>query len=138
MKKFFSEFKEFATRGSAMDLAVGVIVGAAFTAIITALVNNILMPIIGIIIGGVDFSVLAVTVGTGEHAAVLAYGSFISAIVNFVLIMLVLFILIKSLNNLRDTVKKKETPVEPRVCPYCKQEVAEGATRCHHCTSELS
>lgn len=96
------EFKEFIARGNVMDMAVGIVVGGAFTAIVNSLVNDIIMPLIGIIIGGVDFSQLAITVGN----ATFCYGNFIQAIINFLLIALTVFLLIKSLNKLSETSEK--------------------------------
>ena len=107
MKKFLEEFKAFALKGNVMDLAVGVIIGGAFGAITTSLIDDLLMPLIGIVAGGVDLGGLAVTVG----GATLAYGSFISAIVNFLLIALVVFWIVKAVNKL--TRKKEEKPAAP-------------------------
>ncbi|MBE7003122.1 MAG: large-conductance mechanosensitive channel protein MscL [Ruminococcaceae bacterium] len=107
MKKFLDEFKAFALKGNVMDLAVGVIIGTAFGAITTSLINDILMPLIGVIVGGIDFSGLAVTVG----GASIAYGSFITAIINFLLIAFVVFWLVKAMNKL--TAKKEEAPAAP-------------------------
>ena len=107
MKKFLEEFKAFALKGNVMDLAVGVIIGGAFGAITTSLIDDLLMPLIGIVAGGVDLGGLAVTVG----GATLAYGSFISAIVNFLLIALVVFWIVKAVNKL--TRKKEEKPASP-------------------------
>lgn len=114
MKKFLAEFKKFAMKGNVMDLAIGVIIGGAFGAITTSLINDILMPLIGVIIGGHDFSGLAITVGTAS----VNYGNFIQAIVNFLLIALVVFWLMKAMNKLREMGKKKEedapaAPPEP-------------------------
>lgn len=111
MSKFGKEFKEFISRGSVMDLAVGMIMGTAFTAIINSLVNDILMPVIGLICGGIDFSGLTATVGDAS----INYGMFIQNIINFLLIALCLFFIIKGLNALkRKTEKeKKEAPAEP-------------------------
>lgn len=135
MKKFFKEFKEFISKGNVMDLAVGVIIGGAFTAIVNSLVNDIVTPLLSLITGGFDFSSLAVSLGEGEEAAVLSYGAFISAIINFLLTALVIFIIIKSINKFR---KKTEEPVPTtKECPFCKEKVAIDATRCPHCTSEL-
>ena len=108
MKKFLEEFKAFALRGNVMDLAVGVIIGGAFGAITTSLIDDLLMPLIGMIAGGVDLSGLSVTVG----GAVLAYGSFIAAVVNFLLIALVVFWLVKAVNALTRK-KEAETPAAP-------------------------
>lgn len=101
------EFKEFIMRGNVVDLAVAVIIGAAFTAIVDSLVNDIIMPIIGVILGGVDFSSLAITVGE----ATITYGNFIQAIINFLLIALVLFLLIRAIN--RVSRKRAEAPAPP-------------------------
>jgi len=108
MKGFMTEFKDFINKGNVMDMAVGIIIGGAFTAIITALVENILMPIIGMIIGGVSFEELSVTVGSAN----LQYGLFIQAVINFLLIALTVFIIIKNLNKM-----KKEEPEEPEEDP---------------------
>ncbi len=135
MKKFFKEFKEFISKGNVMDLAVGVIIGGAFTAIVNSLVNDIVTPLLSLITGGFDFSSLAVSLGEGEEAAVLSYGAFISAIINFLLTALVIFIIIKSINKFR---KKTEEPAPTtKMCPFCKEKIALDATRCPHCTSEL-
>ena len=107
MKKFLEEFKAFALRGNVMDLAVGVIIGGAFGAITTSLIDDLLMPLIGIIAGGVDLGGLAVTVG----GATLTYGNFIAAVVNFLLIALVVFWLVKAVNKLSR--KKDEAPAAP-------------------------
>ncbi|MBE6015179.1 MAG: large-conductance mechanosensitive channel protein MscL [Lachnospiraceae bacterium] len=136
MKAFMKEFKEFIARGNVMDMAVGIIIGGAFTAIVTSLVNDIIMPLISLITGGFDFKSLSVTLGSGDGAATLNYGAFITAIINFLLIALVIFIMIKSINKLSR--KKKEEPeATTKECPYCKSEIAIEATKCPHCTSEL-
>lgn len=101
------EFKEFMLRGNVMDLAVAVIVGGAFTAIVTSLVNDIIMPVVGVILGGVDFTALAITVGDAN----ITYGNFIQAIINFLIIALVLFLLIRSINSMSR--KKEEAPAAP-------------------------
>ncbi len=101
------EFKEFMLRGNVMDLAVAVIIGGAFTAIVTSLVNDIIMPVVGVILGGVDFTALAITVGDAN----ITYGNFIQAIINFLIIALVLFLLIRSINRISR--KKEEAPAAP-------------------------
>lgn len=101
------EFREFMLRGNVMDLAVAVIIGGAFTAIVTSLVNDIIMPIVGVILGGVDFTALAITVGDAN----ITYGNFIQAIINFLIIALVLFLLIRSINSMSR--KKEEAPAAP-------------------------
>ena len=138
MKKFMDEFKKFISRGNVMDMAVGVIIGGAFTAIVNSLVNDVMMPVLSLITGGLDFSKLCIVLGEGEGAATLNYGAFIAAIINFLLIALVIFMLIKTINKF---FKKEEepapAPVTTKECPYCKQTIALEATRCPHCTSQL-
>lgn len=152
----WKEFKEFAFKGNVIDLAVGVMIGAAFGAIVTSLVNDIFMPLFGLIFGTQNldklFAVLKVPEGMTVEAAkmmdlaaakeagvtCLSYGSFIAAIVNFILIALVIFFVVKLIKKATSLRKKEEEPApEPRVCPYCKSEIADDATRCPHCTSEL-
>ena len=137
MSKFADEFKEFIAQGNVMDMAVGIIIGGAFTAIVGSLVGDIITPIIGALMGGVDFSGLAITVGEGEHAANIGYGAFIQAIIDFLLIALVVFMLIRSLNKAKKKAGKVEEEAAARTCPFCKQEIADDATRCPHCTSEI-
>lgn len=108
MKKFFDEFKTFISRGNVMDMAVGVIMGSAFTAIVNALVNNILTPLLGIILNGVNFSELSIKVGSAE----IQYGMFIQAVINFLLISLVIFCLVKALNKIREKAVKKQEAEE--------------------------
>ncbi len=139
-KGFLAEFKKFILRGNVMDMAVGVIVGGAFTSIVTSLNQDILTPILGIF-GGTDFSHLVVKLGSGENAPVLAYGNFITAIINFLISAFVIFCIVKAINTLGDKLKRKEeAPAAPttKKCPYCKSEIAIDATRCPHCTSELA
>lgn len=107
MKGFIKEFKEFISRGNVIDLAVAVVIGGAFTKIVNSLVNDIIMPIIGVIIGGINFEHLMVTVGTAE----IKYGMFIQAVVNFLLIAFVIFSIIKAINTFNK--KKEEVPEEP-------------------------
>ncbi len=137
-KGFISEFKKFIMRGNVMDLAVGVIIGGAFTAIVTSLNQDILTPLLGIF-GGTDFSSLAVTLGSGENAPVLAYGNFITAIINFLITAFVIFCLVKGINAVNDRFSKKEAPAAPttKKCPYCKSEIDIEATKCPHCISVL-
>jgi large conductance mechanosensitive channel len=119
MKKFFLEFRQFAMRGNVLDMAVGIIIGAAFGKIITSLVNDIIMPPIGILLGGVDFKDLAITlkhavVDTGgveiSPAVMLNYGSFINTIIDFIIVAFAIFMMVKGINSLQ---KKKETPTPP-------------------------
>lgn len=139
-KGFIAEFKKFIMRGNVMDMAVGVIVGGAFTSIVTSLNQDILTPILGIF-GGTDFSNLKVTMGKGENAPVLCYGNFITAVINFLITALVIFVLIKAINKVSDRLIKKEeqapAPKTTKICPYCKTEIAIDAVRCPHCTSML-
>ena len=139
-KGFVEEFKKFIMRGNVMDMAVGVIVGGAFTSIVTSLNQDILTPILGIF-GGTDFSYLKLTLGSGENAPVLNYGNFITAVINFLTTALVIFVLIKAMNVIGERFKKKEeeAPAAPttKKCPYCRSEIAIEATRCPHCTSML-
>lgn len=138
MKAFIKEFKEFISRGNVMDMAVGVIIGGAFTAIVTSLVNDILMPVLSLITGGLDFTSLCIVLGEGENAATLNYGAFIAAIINFLLIAFVIFLLVKMINNFSRKKKEEEpAPVTMKTCPFCKEEISIDATRCPHCTSEL-
>ncbi len=140
--KFFEEFKKFILRGNVMDMAVGVIVGGAFTAIVTSLNADILTPILGLF-GGTDFSYLYVTLGSGENAPVLHYGNFITAIINFLITALVIFILLKVINRITErlsamTGNEEETPAPTtKKCPYCYSDIDIKATRCPHCTSIL-
>ena len=140
--KFFEEFKKFILRGNVMDMAVGVIVGGAFTAIVTSLNADILTPILGLF-GGTDFSYLYVTLGSGENAPVLHYGNFITAIINFLITALVIFILLKVINRITErlsamTGNEEETPAPTtKKCTYCCSEIDIKATRCPHCTSIL-
>lgn len=137
-KGFFAEFKKFITRGNVIDMAVGVIIGGAFTAIVTSLNKDILTPLLGLI-GGTDFSHLMLVLGEGEEAPVLAYGNFITAVINFLITAFVIFVLIKFINGISDRFKKKEEPAAPttKTCPFCKSTIAIDATRCPHCTSTL-
>lgn len=137
MKQFFADFKKFAVKGNVMDMAVGIIIGGAFTAIVTSLVNNIIMPLISLLTPkDVDIAALGIALGEGEDAAVLGYGAFLAAVINFLLIAMVLFLVIRLIS--RTGRKKPAPPAKPvRICPYCRQPVDDLATRCPHCTSLL-
>lgn len=126
----WKEFREFAIRGNVMDLAVAVIIGGAFGKIITSLVNDVLMPLIGLLMGGVNFSELAITVG----AAVVKWGAFVQSIIDFLIIAFVIFLLVRAMNRL-----KREEPVTPttKECPHCYTTIPLKAARCPNCTSEL-
>ncbi|MEI3219230.1 MAG: large conductance mechanosensitive channel protein MscL [Lachnoclostridium sp.] len=134
MKKFFEEFKAFISRGNVMDMAVGVIIGGAFTSIVTSLVEDILSPIIGLF-GGQNFDTLSVNI-LGE--VTLNYGKFITAIVNFLIMAFIVFLIVKLMNKAASKFEKKEEKEETtKKCPFCKTEIAIDATRCPHCTSIL-
>lgn len=137
MKAFIKEFKEFISRGNVMDMAVGVIIGGAFTAIVNSLVNDVVMPLLSLLTGGFDFAALCIVLGEGEDAATLNYGSFISAVINFILIAMVIFFVIKGINKFSRK-KKQEPAATTKECPFCKEQIALEATRCPHCTSELT
>ena len=141
---FLNEFKDFAMRGNVMDMAIGVVIGGAFGQITTSLVNNIIMPPLGMLIGKIDFSNLFIALDGKDYpplkaaadagAAVLSYGVFINTVINFLIIALAVFIVVKQINRFRP--KAAPAPA-PRLCPYCRQPVADDATRCPHCTSSL-
>lgn len=141
MKSFMSEFKEFISRGNVMDMAIGIIIGGAFTSIVTALVENIIMPLISLIFGGISFTKWNIAMGAGENAPVLGLGTFLSAIINFLLIAFVLFSVIKAINKMRsiagaEDAQEEEEPTT-KICPHCQSEVSIKATRCPFCTSEI-
>jgi large conductance mechanosensitive channel len=140
----WKEFKEFAVKGNALDLAIGVIIGAAFGKIVTSLVDDILMPPLSVLTGKIDFSNLFLALNGASYktiqeakaagAPVLAYGSFLNNIVNFLLIAFAVFLLVKQINKLK---RGDEAKPEGKPCPYCKQNIAIDASRCPHCTSQL-
>jgi large conductance mechanosensitive channel len=145
------EFKEFVLRGNVLDMAVGIIIGAAFGTIVKSLVDDVIMPPIGLLLGGVDFANLFILLRAGSPAAPYAsladaqaagavtinYGVFINAVVSFLIVALVMFLLIRSINRLRR--EEEAPPAEPttKECPYCLSTIPIKATRCAHCTSEL-
>ncbi len=150
MKKFMEEFKVFIMRGNVIDLAVGVIIGGAFQAIINSLVNDVIMPLISLLTGGIDFTNWFIQLSGSEKYAtlaaaqeagvsVLAYGNFIAAIFNFLIMAFVIFCLVKTINNVNAKRKpaEEEAPTTKK-CPYCQSEIDINATRCPHCTSELN
>lgn len=137
------EFRDFIMRGNVLDLAVGIIIGAAFTTIVNSLVNDVISPIIGMITGGLDFSEVRVVLraAEGENPEVaLGIGLFINAVINFVIVALVLFLIIRAYNNATARFKKPEEASAPvnKQCPYCMTDIPVAATRCPNCTSELS
>ena len=137
MKKFIQEFKEFAFRGNVVDLAVGVVIGSAFTGIVNSIVNDLFTPIIARITGSVDFSSLVIKLAEGEEAPTILLGSFLQTVINFFIVAVCIFCLVKVINRLHRP-KVVEPAPAPRLCPYCKSEIADDATRCPHCTSQLS
>ena len=139
MKNFLNEFKKFAMRGNVIDMAVGIIIGAAFGKIVNSLVEDVLMPPIGLILGKVDFSNLQLNLSEG---VAIRYGAFINALISFLIVAFAVFLLIKAINTMQEKLDKKEAAAEAKepttkTCPYCMSEIAIGATRCPHCTSEL-
>jgi len=149
-KKFGREFKEFLVRGNAIMLAVGVVIGGAFQAVVNSLVNDILMPLVGLVTAGVDFSEAYFSIPSlrqAEEAYVaITYGALITAIINFIIIGFVIFLLVKSLSSADGVVKKvckrtnPEAPPAPpttKTCPFCITEISIKATRCPNCTSKL-
>ncbi|OBZ11174.1 large-conductance mechanosensitive channel protein MscL [Bacillus sp. FJAT-26390] len=144
--KIIKEFKEFAMKGNVIDLAVGVIIGGAFGKIVTSLVNDIIMPPIGRILGGVDFKDLKIPLYSKANEPVdqatapyINYGQFINVMLDFLIVAFCIFLLVKVINVLRRSEKKQEAPVEvtEKECPYCLSKVPVKATRCKHCTSQL-
>lgn len=128
----FKEFKEFISRGNVLDMAIGIIMGSAFTAIVTSVVDDLLMPLISGLTAGVNYEDLVINVA----GASLKVGNLINAIISFIIIAFVLFLIVKSINKLH---KKDDAPVEEteKTCPYCKSKIAIDATRCPNCTSKL-
>ena len=146
MKEFFNEFKKFAMRGNVMDMAVGIIIGAAFGKIVSSLVEDVIMPPIGWILGNVDFSDLKLIIvqksADAEEVAI-KYGAFLNTVISFIIVAFAVFILIKAINTLQAKMLKEEADAEAaaapatKKCPYCCSDIALEATRCPHCTSEL-
>lgn len=148
----FKEFKEFALRGNVLDMAIGIIIGGAFGTIIKSLVNDVIMPPIGLVLGGVDFDNLYAIIRAGTPSAPYAsladaqaagavtinYGVFINSVVSFLIVAFVMFLLVRGMNKLQR--KEEEAPAEPttKECPHCCTTIPIGAARCPHCTSDLS
>ena len=146
MSKITEEFKEFIMRGNVMDMAVGVIVGGAFSNIINSLVNDVLMPVISIATGKVDFSNLFIALDGQSYptleaakasTSVFAYGSFIQTVIQFLIIAFSIFRVVKGINVIRRPKPEPETAPTTKVCPYCKSEIHIDAVKCPHCASEL-
>ncbi|MGI6264950.1 MAG: large conductance mechanosensitive channel protein MscL [Acutalibacteraceae bacterium] len=151
---FLGEFKEFALRGNVIDLAVGVIIGGAFQAIVNSVINDLIMPFVGLLTGGANFAdqfvVLRYPDGVETVYKTLAeaqeagastfnYGAFITAVINFLIMALIIFLMVKAINKLKNIKKKEEVEEEPttKECPFCLSEIPIKATRCPHCTSKL-
>jgi large conductance mechanosensitive channel len=148
----FKEFKEFAMRGNVVDMAVGIIIGGAFGTIVKSLVSDVMMPPIGLLLGGVDFSDLFITLNDGvtpgpyatlaaaqaAGAVTISYGLFMNAVISFLIVAFAVFLLIKGINNLQR--EKEAPPAEPttKECPHCFSTISIKATRCPNCTSALS
>ena len=148
-KGFIAEFKKFIMRGNVIDLAVGVIIGGAFQSIVKSLVDDIFMPIISLATKGIDFSNWFIALDGNKYgtlaqaqeagAAVISYGNFISAVINFIIMAFIIFLFVKAINTLAEKTKKAEEPAAPttKKCPYCQSEISIKAVRCPHCTSKL-
>ena len=143
---FIGEFKEFAVKGNVIDMAVGIIIGAAFGSIVNSLVKDVIMPPIGMLMGGINFADMFVALD-GKAYATLAeaqaaaaptinYGLFINSIISFIIVALAIFVLIKKINAM----KKQPAPPDPNTneCPYCKESIPKAAVKCSHCTSDLN
>ena len=135
MKKFFEEFKAFISRGNVIDMAVGIIIGGAFTGIVSSLVEDIINPLIGLF-GGMNFDRYKITL-MGE--ATLNYGEFLTAVMNFIIMAFVVFLLVSMINKTAEKLKKKEEAAAPatKKCPFCMSDIHLDATRCPHCTSVI-
>lgn len=142
-----NEFRSFIARGNVIDLAVGIVIGAAFTSVVNSFVNDILMPPIGLMTGGVDFSNLFVTLGPGEYATLAAaqeagaptlnYGLFLNSLISFAIVGFAVFLLVRSYNRLRERYESAPAAPTDQDCPFCRFKIPLGATRCAHCTSKL-
>jgi large conductance mechanosensitive channel len=145
----WKEFKEFIARGNVIDLAIGVIIGGAFSTIVSSLVNDIIMPPIGLLLGNVDFSNLFIDLsGQGYEsraaaedagAATINYGIFVNHVISFIIIAFVVFLLVQQINRLKRAREEEEAPAEPttKECPYCFTTIPIKATRCPNCTTQL-
>jgi large conductance mechanosensitive channel len=141
------EFKEFIMKGNVLDLAIGVIIGGAFGKIVSSLVTDVLMPPLGMLLGKVDFSSLYINLSGGSYsnlveaqkagAATLNYGLFLNNIINFLIIALVIFLIVKQVNRLQKPATQPAAEPTTKECPYCKTSIAIKAIRCPNCTSQL-
>ena len=155
MGNFIKDFKKFAIQGNMLDMAVGMIIGAAFKDIVNSVVNDLIMPVVSMFTGKVDFANMFIALDGGTYAtleeakaatSVIAYGQFMTQIINFVILALVIFMMVKMIGKLREAAEKPEeapapaVPAEPteKTCPFCQSTISIKATRCPHCTSELT
>ncbi len=150
MRNLLQEFREFASRGSVIDLAVGIVIGTAFIGIVNSLVNDIIMPPIGLLLSNVDFSNLFINLSDGSYdtlaaaqeagAATINYGLFINSVINFLIVAFVIFMLVRQINRLQREAAESETAAAPETkeCPYCHTTIPIKASRCPNCTSELT
>lgn len=144
----FKEFKKFAIKGNMIDLAVGMIIGGAFNKLVSSLVNDMIMPVLGLLTGKIDFAKLYIALDGNTYeslaeaeelgVACFKYGAFIAGLIDFLIMAFIVFLFVKWMNKLRDMNKEPEQPKAPttKVCPFCKSEISIEATRCPHCTSE--
>ena len=136
IKSFFNEFKKFAMRGNVMDIAVGIIIGAAFGKIVDSMVKDIMMPPIGLLLGKVDFSDLKWKIADDVS---INYGVFLNNVISFIIVAFAVFVLIKAVNKLQEKmIKEEEAAPTTKKCPYCCEEIPLAAVKCPHCTSDLS
>ena len=155
MGNLMKEFKKFAVQGNMLDMAVGMIIGAAFKDIVNSVVSDLIMPVVSMFTGKVDFANMFIALDGNTYAtledakaatSVVAYGQFITQVINFVILALVIFMMVKMVNKLRTAAEKPEeapapaAPAEPteKTCPFCQSTISIKATRCPHCTSELT
>ena len=146
-QKFVSEFKEFAIKGNLLDMAIGIIIGTAFGRIVNSLVNDVIMPPLGVLLGEVNFSALYVNLSRTRYeslseaqaagAPVIAYGAFLTNVLDFVIVALVMFLLIRQINRMKRREGAPAAPPATKECPYCLSAIPIKATRCPQCTSQL-
>ena len=134
MIKILKEFRNFIDRGNVMGLAIAVIMGGAFNAIINSLVGDLISPILSLLTGGIDYSGMSVSFGEGPEAATFKYGMFIQSVLNFLLVAIVIFFMVKGVNKLA---RKKPAEATEKDCPYCGTKIPVVAARCPHCTTVL-
>jgi large conductance mechanosensitive channel len=138
--KIFKEFKEFAMRGNVLDLAVGIIIGGAFGKVVSSMVQDVLMPPLGVLMGGVDFAFLGLTLKDavgGAPASILSYGKFINNIIDFTIVAFAVFLLVKAVNRLKRAEEAPPASPTTKPCPECLMEIPIAAKRCGHCTATL-